>query len=265
MSDTLAQHWESDNSQFHVRQRAVLAGRTAAPDRLAVLLVESDTDIAHDIIGALAGQPVEMRLCTDPAEALLLVGRACPDVVVLGPATGLLGAVEFLSLVRAAETWLPVVVGAGAGAGDFAARAAELGVAAVVPRPYRPRELLGLLRSLAPRPDCLELRPLTIDLGRLRIDGAAPQFWLDGRAVSLPPMEYLLLRYLAQRVGAVASRRELITAVWGERAKERSNTLTVHIVRLRKRLGDDDQHPVWIKAVRGLGYQFTVPARPADT
>ena len=39
----------------------------------------------------------------------------------------------------------------------------------------------------------------------------------------------------------------------------RSNTLNVHIMRLRKRLGDDEKNPLWIKAIRGLGYQFTVP------
>lgn len=263
MARRLIHTWESDSSQFQRRRRACLAGRSGAPDRLAVLLVESDTDLAQALTTALAGQPVEVRLCTEPAEALLVVGRACPDAVLLGPVTGLLGATEFLALVHSADPELPVVVGAGAGSGDFAARATELGASAVVPRPYRPRELLGVLRSLALRPDRIQLRPMAIDLGRLRIDGAAPQCRLDGRIISLPPMEYLLLRYLAERAGAVLTRRELIAAVWGEGASERSNTLTAHIMRLRKRLGDDEQHPQWIKAVRGLGYQFTVPDHPA--
>ncbi|GAB3500399.1 response regulator transcription factor [Amycolatopsis cihanbeyliensis] len=261
MAHTLAHSWESDNSQFQLRRRACLSGRGGAPDRLAVLLVEGDPEIARALVEALTGQPVETHLCAEPARALLAVGRACPDVVVLGPATGLLGAEDFLTLVREVDGELPVVAGAGPGSGDFAARAAELGATAVVPRPYHPRQLLGLLRSFAPRPDRVVLRPLGIDLGRLRVDGAVPRFWLDGQTVQLPPMEFLLLRYLAERAGAVLTRRELIAAVWGEGATARSNTLTVHIMRLRKRLGDDEHDPQWIKAVRGLGYQFTVPPR----
>lgn len=264
MPETVTPQWESLNSQFHARRRACLTCRDVVPDRVATVLVEDDDEVADALIGAFVGQPVEILRCADPAEALLAVGRTCPDAVVLGPATGLMSALEFLAVVRATDEDLPIVVGAGTGTGDFVSRATDFGATAVVRRPYRPRELLGLLRSLAPRPDRLEVRPLAIDLGRLRIDGGMPQFWLDGRTVELPPMEYLLLRYFAERPGTALTRAELINAVWGEGAKDRSNTLTVHIARLRKRLGDDEQRPQWIKAVRGLGYQFTVPAHSAN-
>jgi DNA-binding response OmpR family regulator len=260
MSGTLTTGWESDNSEFHARRRACLAARTRTSDRLAVLLVEHDTDIARALIDAFVGQPVELLLRPDPAVALLEVGRTCPDAVVLGPASGRLGAVEFLAVVREVDQDLPIIVGAGAGSGALAAQATELGATAVVRRPYPARELLGLLRSFAERPDFVELRPMVIDLGRLRVDGTVPQFWLDGRAVPLPPQEFILLRYFAERPGAVLTRKELNRAVWGDVQGVSSNSLTVHVMRLRKRLGDEEHDPQWIKVVRGLGYQFTVPA-----
>ncbi len=104
-----------------------------------------------------------------------------------------------------------------------------------------------------------------IELGRLRIDGSVPQLWIDGRQVSVPPMEFLLLRYFAGHIGEVISRAELLDAVWGNEAHANSNTLTVHILRLRKRLGDDEGEPQWIKAIRGLGYQLSVPAGAGGT
>jgi DNA-binding response OmpR family regulator len=253
--------WESDNSQFHLRTRACMGARGGAQDRLAVLLVEHDEGVAREFGAALVGQPVEVRRCADPAEALLIVGRTCPDVVVLGPATGRLGAGDFLAVLRSLDPDLPLVVGVGPGSAELAVHAAELGVAAVVPRPYRTRELLTLLRSLARRPDQLNLRPMAIDLGRLRIDGAMPQCQLDGQTISLPPMEFLLLRYFAERIGAVLTRQELTDAVWGDRPSAANKSLTVHIMRLRKRLGDSERDPQWIRTVRGLGYQFTVPTR----
>lgn len=263
MQRSLLPAWESDNnSLFHIRRRICLASRDHMVDRLAVLLVDHDTDIVHELITALAGQPVEVRVCPDPAEALLILGRTCPDVVVLGPAAGRLDPLDFLAIAHQDDPTVPIVVGASAGSGDFAARATDLGATMVVPRPYRAAQLLALLRSVAPQPDQVELRPLTIDLGRLRIDGAVPQMWLDGRQIDLPPMEFLLLRYFAERAGSVITRREIFRDVWNDRPKARSNTLTVHIVRLRKRLGDDEHNPQWIKAIRGLGYQFLVPEHP---
>jgi DNA-binding response OmpR family regulator len=72
--------------------------------------------------------------------------------------------------------------------------------------------------------------------------------------------EYLLLRYLAERAGAVVDRKDIIRAIWGVEAVRGSNTLTVHIMRLRRRLLDDDSDPRWIQVIRGVGYQFTIPS-----
>ncbi|MGY1948970.1 response regulator transcription factor [Nocardia asiatica] len=227
------------------------------------VLVVDDTAVAQELAMALAGQPVELHVCPDPAEALLLLGRTCPDAVILGPVTGRLDAIGFLEIVHADESAVPVIAGAGPDTGEFAARASAADATAVVPRPYRGKELLAMLGSLAAASEPIEIQPMVIDLGRLRIDGAVPRMWLDSVEVLLPPMEFLLLRYLAERVGTVIPRKDLIRAIWGERPTS-SNSLTVHTMRLRRRLGDDENDPQWIKAIRGLGYQFNVPPRSPD-
>ena len=149
MAATMLDAWESDKSQFHARRRACLAGTDRVQNRLAVLVVDGGEEV-DQFVAAVAGQPVEVRVCTDPAEALLVLGRMCPDVVLLGPAPGRLDPVDFLAIVRADDPDVPVIVGAGSGCGDFAARASDAGASAVVPRPYRVRELLALVNSLAP-------------------------------------------------------------------------------------------------------------------
>lgn len=104
------------------------------------------------------------------------------------------------------------------------------------------------------------IKPLPIDLGRLRVDGAAPRMWLDGMETVLPAMEFLLLRYLAERHGEILPRRELLTAAWGDRPSVSSNSLAVHLARLRNRL-EGDIGEDWIRPIRGIGYQFLVPPR----
>lgn len=242
------------------------AGETQArhphsQDRLSVLVVEQQADVVRGLVEVLAGQPIAVEACDDAAEALLVLGRTGPDVVLLGPVRGRLDAVDFIRVVRSDDPELPILAGAGPSTSEFAAGATAAGASAVIPRPYRGAELLALLRSLVPRAANVRLRPPPIDLGRLRIDGAVPQLWVDGRHVALPPMEFVLLRYFAARVGEVISRAELIDVLWDDDAgQSHSNTLTVHIMRLRKRLGGDEAGGAeWIRAVRGLGYRFIVP------
>lgn len=250
--------WESANSQFHARRRACLAGRASLPDRLAVLLVDSPQDTAK-LTTALAGQPFEVSAVADPAEALLRIGRTCPDVVLVGPRDGVIPVRTFVQILRDCEPDLPLVVGIGRADGELAGEAAVRG-ATVTAHPFPPEHLLRLLTTLAPPARLVEVRPLAIDLGRLRVDGAAPQMWLDGSPQPLPMREYLLLRYFAERVGTVLSHAEIMRAVWGEVGVKGHSTLTVHVMRLRRRLGDTETAPQWIRAVRGLGYQFIVPS-----
>jgi DNA-binding response OmpR family regulator len=249
--------WEDDNSILHARRRALVAARAVKPDRLAVLLVdrpEQTTALKH----ALAGQTVELETANDPAVGLFLLGRTCPDVAVVGPTNARLDTRSFLEVVSAHEPELPLIVGVGVDDGDLAGHAAGLG-AAVLAHPYQPDKLMRLLKSLAPTQRRIEVRPLTLDFGRLRIDGAAPQIWLDGVASKIPMREHLVLRYLAERAGTVVSRRELITAIWGGDGGS-SNTLSTHILRLRRRLERNEAKPQWIQAVRGIGYEFIVPS-----
>ena len=234
------------------------ASRPDLPDRLKVLVVDCEEQ-ARDLIDVINGQALEIQTTPDPAFALFLVGRTWPDIVLLAPIDGRLTSAVALEVLREREPQLPVVVGVGPGDGEFAARAAALEPSAVIAYPFRPEALVKLLRLLAPAHVSFADRPLPIDLGRLRIEGGAPDIWLDGVRTTLPLREFQLLRYLAERAGTVVSRAEIGDAVWGSAATGATNTVSVHIMRLRRRLADRDRGPQWITAVRGLGYRFNVP------
>jgi DNA-binding response OmpR family regulator len=70
-------------------------------------------------------------------------------------------------------------------------------------------------------------------------------------------MEYQLLLELARRQGQVASRRELLEAVWGYGQDVVSRTVDTHIRQLRQKLEDDADEPQVILTVRKAGYRLT--------
>ena len=226
--------------------------------RRLVLLVATDTE-ARDLTAAWTGQAIELSICRDLTTALLRVGKINPDVAVIGAISGAITAGDFIRTVRGENDDLPIIVGLDDTQRDLGIDALTAGATAIVRRPFYAEDLLRILSGSAPNGQPIPIRPLPIDLGgRLRVDGASPRMWLHGQESLLPPVEYLLLRYLASRPDEVISRAELFDVVWGTRGTRVSNTLTVHLARLRRRLQGPDGHD-WIRPIRGFGYQFLPP------
>ena len=101
----------------------------------------------------------------------------------------------------------------------------------------------------------------TIDFPPFRLDLRAEQLTRAGTPIPLRPKTYAVLRYLAERPGALVTKRELLDAVWGGVA------VTEDVVRLcarevRAALGDDRTAPRFIETVPRRGYRFV--ARLAD-
>lgn len=129
-----------------------------------------------------------------------------------------------------------VVQGLDAGGNDY------------VTKPFRVQELLSRIRALLrTAPD----RGSLLCRGGIRLDAAAMQASLDGAALSLTLTEYKILQMLLSRRGIV-TRAMLLDALWdGDARFVDDNTLSVHISRLRDKVGAEK-----IKTVRGVGYQW---------
>ena len=79
----------------------------------------------------------------------------------------------------------------------------------------------------------------------------------NGKTVELKDKEMDMLIYLAKNRGRVVSPGELYEGVWGEIPLPSSNnTVTVHILNLRRRLEDDPSSPRLVRTVWGKGYQI---------
>jgi DNA-binding response OmpR family regulator len=77
-----------------------------------------------------------------------------------------------------------------------------------------------------------------------------------GQPVDLTPTEFRLLGALVREAGQVLSREQLIEKVLGSDFDGFDRTVDVHILNLRRKLGDDPSHPRYIKTVYGAGYKF---------
>ena len=143
------------------------------------------------------------------------------------------GVSQPILFLTARDEEFDVVRGLDAGANDY------------VTKPFRMQELLSRLRVL------LRSAPARVNRGLLEIDQETMQVRRDGEALPLTLTEYRVLMKLMERSGVVP-RERLLETLWDDGAKFiDDNTLSVHISRLREKIGAEH-----IKTVRGVGYQW---------
>ena len=79
---------------------------------------------------------------------------------------------------------------------------------------------------------------------------------VKGTPVELSYKEFELLYLLAKNRGIVFTRDNLLEKVWGYDYIGETRTVDVHVSNLRKKIEQDESHPLYIKTVRGMGYKF---------
>lgn len=80
----------------------------------------------------------------------------------------------------------------------------------------------------------------------------------DGKIVALSNKEFILLRYLMDNIGRVLSRNIILEKVWDVNADPFTNTVDVHVQRLRAKIGPRGKE--FIITVHGIGYKFVDPS-----
>ncbi|MGH9455126.1 MAG: winged helix-turn-helix domain-containing protein [Terriglobia bacterium] len=102
--------------------------------------------------------------------------------------------------------------------------------------------------------------PQRFEFGTFRLDVAGHFLLRDGRPVALTPKAFDILLYLVRNPRRLATRDELMKAVWPDSFVEETN-LTVNISFLRKTLGEMHGGEPYIETVPRKGYRFNAPVR----
>lgn len=132
----------------------------------------------------------------------------------------------------------------------------ELGADDYIAKPFKVKELLVRIKSVLRRYN-KESADGIIRLKDIIINTNEAKVYKNSSEIVLTAMEYRLLLILLNNRGQVLSRNQLLENIWdidGDFVED--NTLTVYIKRLRDKIEEEPNKPVYIKTVRGLGYMI---------
>ena len=185
----------------------------------AVLLAEPEEATRSFLERHLAQDGFEVVGVTEE-EALELLERVCPDLVLIGDPEGL----ELCRRLRERDREVPVIL-LGSQESDPVdrVRAFDRGCDDYLDRPFHYDELVARIRAVLRRVAPPESERMTA--GEIEIDRPTRRVTVAGRRVELPTKEYELLLKLASDPSRVFTKDELLRDVWGFRSAGRTRTL----------------------------------------
>jgi two-component system, OmpR family, KDP operon response regulator KdpE len=222
-----------------------------------VLVVDDEPQILRAMDVKLRGAGYTVETAETAEEALMKAAMRPPDAIILDL---LLPDGSGTDVCRELRTWTtaPVLVLSAVGEESEKIAALDAGADDYVTKPFSGDELLARLRAVLRR-TTTTAQP-TIEIGDLRIDLDKRAVSMDGRLVSLTPIEYDLLRLLAVNEGKLLTHPTILREIWGPAYREESNYVHVYISHLRRKIEPDPARPRYLLNQPGVGYRLVSPS-----
>ena len=232
-----------------------------APEAVPILVVDDDPETLRQVRDMLAEAGYAPLVTGDPGAVARLIRAEKPGLVLLDLMLPGTDGIELMQTVPELSD-LPVIFISGYGRDETIARTLEAGAEDYVVKPFSPTELTARIRAALRQ----RSNPVPFVLGELAIDYDRRRVTVAGRAVTLTPTEYELLRALAQGAGRILTHEDLLRKVWAGRGhgKVKPKIVRAYVKRLRHRLGDDAARPAWIVNERGVGYRMPRPGEAGE-
>lgn len=226
-----------------------------------VLVVDDEVWVTELIRAYLTQAGFRVSVASDGQSALTQFQTGRPDLVILDWMLPGVDGLEVAKRIRA-QSQIPIIMlTARVDEGDRVA-GLEQGADDYVTKPFSARELEARVRAVLRRAEGAVGRPVQLEVGRIRVDLAQHQAWVDGQPVELSPMEFDLLAFMMERPGKVFTRLELLEGVCGSTYESFERSIDSHIKRLRQKIEPDAKRPSFVLTVFGVGYKLSAEEKP---
>ncbi|WP_243292025.1 response regulator transcription factor [Bacillus sp. FJAT-47783] len=222
-----------------------------------IFIAEDDEDINHLVALHLRKEGYQVFQAFDGLEVLKQFQKKTPDLLILDVMMPKMDGFQVLQEVRNTHK-VPVIMLTARGQDEDKVLGLGLGADDYVVKPFSIIELVSRVQAQIRRYTQYGRKeePTLIVNGALEFDPFNVTVKKNGIFLDLKPKELKLLSILMKNIGRLYTKTQLYELVWDEPYFGDSNTIMVHISRLREKIEDDPKHPTYIKTVKGLGYRM---------
>jgi len=228
--------------------------------KATILIVDDEPDLREVLEEYFASQGY-IALCAEGAEAAkTMAARNAVDIALLDVA---MPGEDGLSLARHLRERYPrlaIVMLTSAGTVVDRIVGLEIGADDYVSKPFDPRELLARVKSVLRRTSTAssaEIGAERVRIGLCVLDRAAHRLTdANGKEVPMSPLEFILLKALSDHPDRVLTRERILNLSGQGDWDPLDRSVDLRILRLRKKIEPDPEHPQYIRTVRSEGYKF---------
>jgi len=214
---------------------------------MRVLLAEDDVVLGDGVQTWLGLKGYAVDWFRDGREAQQAIRSADYDIVLLDLGLPSVDGMSLLRTIRTGNNATPVIVITARDGLRDRVGGLDTGADDYLVKPFEMEELAARIRALERRSNH-RTNPV-LSHGELTLDPASMEVTYHGAGVSVSPREFVVLRTLLENKGKPISRSKLENSMYAWNSEVDSNTVTVHIHNLRKKLGE-----AFIVTKRGFGY-----------
>jgi two-component system KDP operon response regulator KdpE len=219
-----------------------------------ILVVDDEPQIVRGLKIILRNAGYAVEAAETKEQALAALSSRPPDALVLDL---VLPDGEGVEVCQEVRRWsrLPILVLSAVGDEREKVRALDAGADDYITKPFGTDELLARLRAVLRRSaDSSGGAQLTV--GELVIDVMDRRIERAGEEIHLTPIEFDLVRVLAQHQGRLVTHRQLLQEVWGPEYGLETHYLRVHVAHIRAKLELDPSRPQYLITEPGVGYRL---------
>jgi two-component system KDP operon response regulator KdpE len=221
-----------------------------------ILVVDDDPQIRRVMKATLVSHSYEVIEARTGEDALEMVARETPSLVLLDMNMPGIGGLETCRVLRSTMD-IPVIILSVRNTEKDKVAALDAGADDYVTKPFGIEELLARIRAALRRSSASsESGPQAFAAEDLEIDFTTRRVRAKGAEVRLTPKEFDLLRYLVAHEGKPVSHRELLQSIWGPDYGDEPEYLRVFINQVRKKIEANPAKPKYILTEPWIGYKF---------
>ena len=227
-----------------------------------VLVVEDDEQIRDGIEIYLKSQGYEVSKAADGMEGLAKLKEREVHLAIIDVMMPRMDGIQMVMRLRK-EYDFPVIMLSAKSEEVDKIMGLNMGADDYVTKPFQPLELLARVNSHLRRytrylnmSGMTEMENASVyRIGGVELNEDTKEVLVDGEPVKMTPMEFKILALLIKSPGRVFSAEEIYERVWNERAIN-TDTVMVHVRKIREKIEYNPKEPKYLKVVWGVGYKF---------